>query len=270
MKDLNRFLIMGCIMFICANVMSGSASEVVPDSAYSMSDYATAAAEYGKIIEREGTSSELYYNLANCYAKGGDYGHGMLYYLRALRLDPSNSDAANNVDYIDARVHDANQNELKGKRLSVDPDSTSFFRSVGQYIEARHTSDFWAIMAAVLFFIVIVSVGSYIFSRHVLVRKIGFFGGLVTLCLSVACLVFAFMAANYVSDEGVVTGTKVKLLSEASLSSKSLAVPLNRGTRLRVLETLPSGSESPEWYKVRLNSDFVGWISSADFEPIGL
>lgn len=257
-------------MCLCANIMSGSISEVVADSAYSRSEYATAAAEYEKMIGQEGTSSELYFNLANCYAKGGDYGHGLLYYMRALRLDPSDSDAANNMEYIETRVHEANQNELKGKRMSVDPDSKSFFQSVGYYIEARHTSDFWAVLTAVLFLIVIVCAGCYIFSRHVLVRKVGFFGGIVSLCLSAVCLVFAFMAANYVSDEGVVVGTKVKLLSEASLSSKPLPVPLNRGTRLRVLETLPAGSESPEWYKVRLNSDFVGWISSADFETIGM
>lgn len=88
--------------------------------------------------------------------------------------------------------------------------------------------------------------------------------------ISLITLVFAFMAAAYKSDEGVIIGGKVRLMSEASVNSKENPVALTRGTRVTILDTFPADSSSPEWYKVRLNSDFVGWVAAPDFEAVGI
>lgn len=256
---------------ISAMSLHASAGEIEEAaSAYSKGDYAGAVALYGKVAESKGLSSSLCYDMGNAYARGGDYGHALVCYIRALRLDPSNSQASSNISYIESKVMETNRAELKGKKLSVEPDSLTFFASVRRFICRDNSSDTWAVWAAAAFILFVMSLATYIFTSKVIARKIGFFGGFIFLGISLITLVFAFMAASYRTDEGVVTGAKVKLLSEASVNSKESPVALTRGTRMTVLDTFPSGSESPDWYKVRLNSDFVGWIPSSDFEPVGM
>lgn len=259
-------VVVAMLLSLAETVYAGNVQKA--DSAYAAGDYAVAVEEYCKVAEEQGTSAELLYNLGNSYARGGDYGNAMASYLRALRLDPSASKVKNNIAYIEQKVSETNHAELKGKKLSVDPDSPSFFTSVRNYISRDHLSDTWAIWAAVAFVLFVACVAVYVFVNHVGARKFGFFGAMVFLGICVVTLIFAFMAASYRSDEGVVTAPKVKLMSEASASSKPSAVNLTRGTRMSILDTHPAGVDHPQWYKVRLNADFVGWISEADFVAV--
>lgn len=240
------------------------------DSAYSKGEYAEAVGYYKTIGSDKGWSSELFYNLGNAYARGGDYGNALVNYLRALRLNPSNKQAANNVKYIEAKVYDSNRAELKGKKMSVDPDSFTFFSRVKRFIALDHLSDTWAIWAAVMFVAFAVCVALYIFTRNVIVRKIGFFGGIVFLGVSVIALAFSFVAADYKENEGAVIAGKARLRSEASASAKENPVSLTRGTRMQVLDSVPLHGDKAEWYKVRLNSDFVGWLPADEFCVVGI
>lgn len=238
------------------------------DSAYNKGDYDKAAEAYNKVISSEGESSELLYNLGNAYARGGDYGNAMVRYLRALRLNPNNLAAQQNVEYIEQKVSDANKSEIKSKKLSVERDSLSFFSYVKKFIEADHLSDTWAFWAAGFFLLFIVCVALYVFQSVVNIRKIGFFGGCTFFVLTIIFLIFSFMAANYTSNEGVITSPKVKLRTEPSISSPESPVFLTRGTILTVLDKTSSNDSNLNWYKVRLNSDFVGWINASDFTMV--
>ena len=238
------------------------------DSAYSKGEYAKAVELYSRVISSQGVSSGLYCNLANAYARGGDYGNAMVNYMRALKLDPSNGQARSNISYIESRVNEANRAELKGKKLSVDADSPSFFTSVKRMIGRDHLSDTWAVWALVFFLLFTACVALYVFTGNVIARKIGFFGGIACLAVVAVTLSFAFMGARYRYGEGVITGAKVKLRQEASVSAKENAVALTRGTRMEVLDSLPLQGGDAEWYKVRLNSDFVGWVDASDFAAV--
>ena len=52
---------------------------------------------YRKIESQAVISSELYYNLGNCYYKLNNVGATIYNYEKALQLDPLNEDAANNL-----------------------------------------------------------------------------------------------------------------------------------------------------------------------------
>lgn len=263
------FSILSALFVAFAFAMPLRADEIsAADSAYSAEQYPEAISIYDSIASRQGVSSELLFNLGNAYSKSGDYGHALVYYLRALRIDPSNKKAEANVKYIESKVYDANKAELKGKKLSLDPDASTFFSSVRKFICANHLSDTWAVWSLVCFLLAVAGVALYIFTQGVIWRKIGFFSSFIFIGFTAVLLVFSFMAASYQTHDGVVVGTKVKLMSEPSGVSKEHAVALNRGTRLNVLDVFPAPPDHPQWYKVRLNSDFVGWLSSDDFMPV--
>lgn len=265
-----RIHIIGLLGLIALWIAPGAFARNVAeaDSAYNAGDYAGAVEIYNEVLKEQGGSTELLYNLGNAYSRGGDYGRAMLAYRRALRLDPSNKEAKANISYLNYKVTEANKSELRGKKYSLEPESESFFTKVRHAIARDHASDLWATWAAVAFVLFLSSVALYIYSRNVLVRKIGFFGGFGFLGISIITLIFAFMAASYRTSAGVIISPKVKLHTEANLTSKEAPVNLTRGTCLNVIDIFPAGVDNPQWYKVRLNSDFVGWIQASDFEPV--
>lgn len=66
---------------------------------YEQGEYESAIAVYKKVEEAGMESAALYYNLGNAYFKNGDLGRTILYYNRAKRLNPSDPDIQNNLEF---------------------------------------------------------------------------------------------------------------------------------------------------------------------------
>ena len=75
-------------------------------------------------------------------------------------------------------------------------DEPSFFSRVKRYVTYSHTSDTWAVWGAVSFVLLCGCIALYIFRTEVLLRKIGFFGGLSLLVLCVVFMTFSFASAK--------------------------------------------------------------------------
>ena len=58
-------------------------------SAYDREHYQEALQLYLQEAQNTGTSSNLFYNIGNAYYRMSDYTHAILYYERALRLNPA-------------------------------------------------------------------------------------------------------------------------------------------------------------------------------------
>ncbi|MCM1489290.1 MAG: tetratricopeptide repeat protein [Muribaculum sp.] len=242
----------------------------VAKALYDKGDFDKAAQEYLSVAKSQGTSASLYFNLANCYAQSGDLGSAVLYYSRAARLDPSNKEIKNNLNYFASKVEDSNRAELRGKKISVAPDPETFFVTAHRIIAVDVSSNFWAVLAASSFILLLGCVAVYLFCSNILLRKTGFFGGFALLCLSVLFLVFSFMSASAFDshDEAVLMAYKTKLLIEPSSDAKPAANQICQGTRLQILAEETAVDGSPSWYKVRLNSDIEGWIKADAIEII--
>ena len=117
----------------------GAATLEEAQKAYTDGDFAQAAAIYEEVAAEKGVSVPLLTNMGNAYFKTGDYGHAMLCYRRALRIDPSDTQAKDNISYIESKVEDNNKAEAKGKKVSVAPEDRSFFSSVRRYIVYSHS-----------------------------------------------------------------------------------------------------------------------------------
>lgn len=238
--------------------------------AYKEGRYEDAVEIYKRVAKTHGESASLLANLGNIYLKAGDYGNAMLSYERSLRLNPSNKSVRNNRLYILSKVEDGNKANAKGKNVSVVAEETTFIYSLNNYITREHSSTMWAIWGGICFVIVCLCIALYMFRTEVLLRKIGFFGSIVMLVASITLICFSLASAKAFTthDEGVVTGYKVTLLSEPYSTANASCTPLVSGTKLDILEREEGANGSTNWYKVRLNSDFVGWIQSSDFEEI--
>ncbi len=267
------FLIIALGLLCSPHTAKAENIEILLDSAsaaYTSDNYGKAIEIYEKCIKEYGTSSQLLANLGNAYAKAGDYGRAFLNYERSLYLNPADKEVRNNRAYIVSKIDDANKANTGGKKISVKPDEIGFFTKLGLFLKHSQTSDTWAVWGVITFILLCSCIAIYYYREEVILRKIGFFGGISLLMLCIVFNILSFMSAQAynIKDEGVIIEFKTSLKAEPFESSKTVGTPLVRGTKMTILDIQEDKNNSDKWYKVRLNSDIAGWIKSKYFEII--
>lgn len=252
------------LLILCLFASFGIYADVTmaqADEAYNKGDYVSAVKIYEEVISAEGTSPEILYNLGNAYIKTDNYGAAVMAYLEAQRLDPSSSGIRGNLEYAQSKVTDRNRALQKGKDLDLEPSVGGFFHILYTSAVGRLSSDTWATLAVVAFILLLSGVALYIFSGSTLVRKIGFFGGIVMLVATLACNVFAYSVRSSARSNTVcvIKEYTASLHSEPRDDAKTVATPLSSGTAMEILEKKKDDS-GEQWYKVKLNNDYIGWL----------
>jgi tetratricopeptide (TPR) repeat protein len=232
------------------------------DSAYSKSAYTEALGYYTEALNKEGSSSNLYYNIGNTYFRLNDLGHAVINYERALMVDPSNEDARTNLEFVKTKIQDKPE------------DDSTFLSNVHQNIIAMHSPDAWAWIAFTLFVIVIGAIAVYLFTTNINVRKAGFFGGIVVLVVFLYVLSVAKSAADAVDDHEqavvIVPSTNLRSEPQTAQSKTDKVVPIHEGTKLIIVDSLatPDDPATMMWYDVKINNSTRAWVSSADVERL--
>lgn len=256
-------IIFAISLFLCAafNSMALTTAQQA-DSAYNKEDYRMAIRLYLQAIDSDGVSPVIYYNLGNAYFRINELGRSVLYYQRALNLDPSMVDARSNLEFVKTRIIDKPE------------DDSSFLSNLNRSIIAAFPPNAWAWIAFSMFVILVGCVALYIFSSNVAFRKTGFFGAICVLVLNVYTLIVSYQAAtaHTSSDMAVVTVPTANLRSVPGTSStdNNKVMPIHEGTVLEITDslTMPGENASPKWYDVKINNSTRAWVNAADVERI--
>jgi len=86
------------VSFTSALAGQGDEQFALGNEAYAEGKYDEALSYYKGVMEQEGYSASLLYNMANAYYQKRDVGQAILHYERALYLDPGNPDIQANLD----------------------------------------------------------------------------------------------------------------------------------------------------------------------------
>lgn len=232
------------------------------DSAYNKKNFQDALYYYQAAAEKDGVSSDLYYNMGNTYYRLGDLGHAVLNYRRALALDPSNEEARLNLEFVRTKITDKPE------------DDSTFLRNVHLKIVSWMSPDAWAWTSMGVFALMIGLIAIYLFAPSVNARKVGFFGAFVMLFIFIYTLYVAWSSANAYNGNGraVVTApvTNLRSTPASSNSSADKVVPIHEGTELIILDSLatPDDPKVPLWYDVKINNTSRAWLPAADVEKV--
>lgn len=232
------------------------------DSAYNKKNFQDALFYYQAAAEKDGVSSDLYYNMGNTYYRLGDLGHAVLNYRRALALDPSNEEARLNLEFVRTKITDKPE------------DDSTFLRNVHLKIVSWMSPDAWAWTSMGVFALMIGLIAIYLFAPSVNARKVGFFGAFVMLFIFIYTLYVAWSSANAYNGNGraVVTApvTNLRSTPASSNSSADKVVPIHEGTELIILDSLatPDDPKVPLWYDVKINNTSRAWLPAADVEKV--
>lgn len=232
------------------------------DSAYLNDQYKEAASLYRMAIDSLGESSDRYYNLGNAMFRLGKPGQAILCYERALRIDPTNHDARENLEFVNSRIIDR-----PGDRGSL----------LGNIIDRAATSmhsNTWAWIAFGCFIVFLTAMGAYLFSSTVIIRKFGFFGGFVILVVAIGCVFMSVRGASIsTSDKEAIVTVQSSILSTSPrrpVNRSQEAMLLHEGTKVTICDSVINRSDSipSKWYEVIVDNNHSAWINSTDVERI--
>ncbi|MDE5900928.1 MAG: tetratricopeptide repeat protein [Muribaculaceae bacterium] len=233
------------------------------DSAYISDDFTRAITLYGAAIDSLGPSAERYYNLGNAYFRADKPGMAIVSYERALRLDPSNNDVRDNLEFVKSRITD--RIESGDSFISNSMDSTA---------RALHP-DLWAWFALASFLLFIAGTAAYMAGSGIMLRKAGFFGGIAMLAI---CMITASMA---IRAAGLATASHRAIIIKPSVILSTTprqpkdrseeAFLLHEGTPVMLLDSISEPSDPTgrlKWYDVKVDNSHRAWIQSDAIERI--
>jgi tetratricopeptide (TPR) repeat protein len=221
-------------------------------AAYDAGRYTDAIAAYEQAATTLGTSAALNYNLGNAYYKAKQYARAILHYERALLQDPSDADAAANLELARANTVD-----------KIEAIESVIFTQWSHALRDCLSTDAWAWTSIVLFLLFIVGLFIYFFLHVPRLRRLGFFGGILCLVLSLVAMGYARQQAEQllVRDHAIVMAPTVTVRSSPADSGTQLFT-LHEGTKVAIRSTLGA------WMEIQLADGNVGWIPAADLEVI--
>jgi len=220
--------------------------------AYSKGEYAKAAELYENELKTSGESSLVYYNIGNCYYKMDKIALSILNYERALLLNPGDNDARFNLEIAKLRTVDR-----------IDPLDKFFLSNWIESLQNIFGTDSWSKIAVVSFLLLIVSLVMFFFSRKIILKKTGFYTGIIWLTIIIIANCFAYGQKQKLVERNyaIVFASTVTIKSSPDNSGNDLFI-LHEGTKVLIKSKLG------EWSEIRIADGNVGWIKNSDIEVI--
>lgn len=222
------------------------------NTAYINADYHKAVEVYESILAQGFASSKLYYNLGNAYFKESDLGKSILFYNRALRLNPGSEDIRYNLEVALSRTKD---------NIEAIPE----FFAVTWLRALRHTMGCtaWSILSLALLVLMLGQLLLYLLARRISLRKAGFYGTCAAFLLCIATTWFAVLERREIrqSNEAIVMVSSSAVKSSPDKASTDLFM-LHEGTKVTLADRLDG------WCEIVLADGKKGWIEERKIEII--
>ncbi|WP_302787477.1 tetratricopeptide repeat protein [Phocaeicola coprophilus] len=251
MRKISFFIIF--LLSFVQFVQAESFTKADADKAYQENKYAEAIKMYENILATQGESAVVYYNLGNSYFKEKNMAKAVLNYERALLLNPGDADIRFNLDMARSKTVD-----------QITPATEVFIVTWVNSLTNMQSERGWAKIGIVSFICLLVGLALYIFSKRLIVRKIGFIGAVVLLVVTVCANLFAREQKNELMDRtgAIVMSPTVTVKSTPDESGTELFV-LHEGTKVFVEDNSMKG-----WKEIRLEDGNKGWIPTEAIEII--
>ena len=210
------------------------------NTAYAEAAYEDAIAAYEGVLNRGRQSASLYFNLANAHAQLEQYGKAILYYERALHLDPTNGKYRLHLEEVRERAFARAPATFPGENLA--------------FLFAWNT---WTGIAVLSFWL-----GVLLFVIPPLFINRRFYG------LSAACLILTALAAlalwqyHRESQRGVVIIPSAELKVAPTSASPQVAT-LPEGLELQFTR-----QERDHYYILAPDTSRAGWVHQSAFLPL--
>ena len=207
---------------------------------------------FNEILINGEHSVELYFNLANSYYKVNDIPNSILYYEKALKIDPKNLDVINNLKY--------SQNMLIDK---IDMLPSNQLSNILKTISNLFSINQWLSIGIISFYIFLILFILYYFKRDSNSKKTYFTFSSIVFCISIVFILIGITKfENQQSNvEAIIFDKKIDFRTEPNYRSE-VQFNLHEGTKVKLKEELG------DWVLVELSNGATGWLELNSIKKI--
>ena len=223
------------------------------NAAYVDGLWADAVNDYEQISGMGLESASLYCNTGDAYFKDGNVPKAILYYEKALKIDPSYEDARYNLELLNASIQDR-----------IDPVPEFILKVWMRDICYVMNSDSWAVCFLVFLALTLIMALVFIMAPTAAGRRTGFFTGILMLIIAVFAISFSvWQKKDYMSaDEAIIMRPVTSVKSSPAAGASTDLFILHEGTKVRIID------EVGRWKNIELVDGRQGWLPSEDMELI--
>ena len=241
------FLVLCPLMTIFGNELFEKANQE-----YNQKEYSQAIISYEELIKEGYADAIVYYNVGNAYYKDGQLAKSLLWYERALRLDPANEDIKHNITFVNQQTID---------KMEIQPEF--FLKEWINAIQNLFSSKIWAILSIVLGVCLCLSIALMLVFSTSKGRTSMFFTACIFFVLSIVSIVFASLQTKNIhrTDEAIIMRKILTVKSTPDTSGTDLFT-VHEGLKVRITD------EAANWIEVRFANGNKGWIMKDAVEII--
>ena len=219
---------------------------------YQQNDIAGAQSTFESILATGINSSELYYNLANCYYKTGAIPNAILYYEKALKLTPNDPDIAFNLSLANQQTTD-----------KIEPLPEIFYETWWNTLIRSASLHTWTILSILVCCLMAASLLLFLLSQSESLKRISFYSGIVTLLFFIVSFFAAFSLTKRMNESStaIVFTASLNVKSAPAGNSTNLFV-IHEGTKVNLLQT------NGNWIEIALEDGNKGWIKKETIAEI--
>ena len=252
--DMKSIFTLILLVFSLVNLYADEKGELwtKANDAYSMGQYETALNDYIEIEKNGYHSYRLYYNMGNAWYKTGNMGKAILYYEKALKLNPAGEDALNNLQIAKLQTLD---------KIDVLPEFivSTWIKDIRNLM----SSNGWGYTAVGLFAVVCILLLLFKFAPTTGGRKLSFVLACVVFMFFIFAVLFAFsLRAKAKSEDNAVVMVPVSNVKSAPNSTGNNLFILHEGSKVEILE------QAGKWCRIEISDGRQGWLEEKDIEVI--
>ena len=226
-------------LIICSQSFASEKMFEKGNKQYTNQNYYVAILLYDSILTTGLESSELHYNLGNCYYKTKNWANSIWHYEKSLQLN-NNVKTKHNLELAKLNIIDR-----------IEPLPQLFYKKWGINLTQTLNTEVWQILA--LFGI------GLIFIIELITQFTSLKGKLITKILSVITLIILFVTQtsyhdNYTKKEAIIFSETITVNSAPTISSTNLFT-LHEGSKIEIVDTIG------DWINIKIASGNRGWIT---------
>jgi tetratricopeptide (TPR) repeat protein len=235
------------LLLMIANTMVAQTADslfVRANNLYKEGKIEQAIETYKKIESQNLISSELYYNLGNCYYKLNKVGPSIYNYEKALQLDPLNEDVKNNLIFA--------------KRLAIDTIEelpASFLQKFNKNYLQKLSYNQWAILVVFISFLGSILFLLFYFADAPSRKRLYFGTSIFSFLFLITSILITYnqFATSKNTIEAIIFSEKTEVKNAPTFNSEDVFT-LHEGTKVFVLDGVDN------WKKIKLADGKIGWI----------
>ncbi|MBO4613606.1 MAG: tetratricopeptide repeat protein [Bacteroidales bacterium] len=250
---MKKFFVYIALSLISLGLFSGNI-ETMTDSAqnyFMQTRYVDALQLYDSVSNMGYSSSDLYYNIGNCYYRLNDLPNSVYYYEKALMLDPSNSDAEFNLNIANRQL-----------KQIVEPLPVPFYTRWGMKILNIVSSDAWTILNIIFLVLTLAGIALYLFMGRIALRKLGFSIAVISLVFFIITAICAYKSSVVISENNYAIVFEQSMVKSSPNADAVNSFEVYEGIKVQVVDSANG------MYNIKLADGKEGWMEMSDVKML--